>query len=353
METTLSQLAELVRGELRGDGSRTICNAAPLDEAGPGEITLIDNLERLERWHASSAAAAVVPTAAPTQDRPTIAVDHVHQAFAQIVNHFRPARPRTRVGISPAAWISPSARLDQDVDVHPGASIGNDAQIGRNTVIHSGVHIMDGCHIGHDVIIMPGAVLYENTRVGPRTIIHAGAVLGAYGFGYQMVDGRHQRTAQLGWVAIGADVEIGAATTIDRGTYGATVVGDGTKIDNQVMIAHNCRLGRHNMICSQVGIAGSTSTGDYVVMAGQVGVRDHVHIGAGAVLGAKAGVSNDVPDGARMIGIPATPEREQKLKQAALTKLPEMRKELRRLMQQVAQWTGQIDQHHDRGQAAA
>jgi UDP-3-O-[3-hydroxymyristoyl] glucosamine N-acyltransferase len=136
-------------------------------------------------------------------------------------------------------------------------------------------------------------------------------------------------------VEIGEDVEVGACTTIDRGTYGATVIGDGTKIDNQVMIAHNCRIGRHNVICSQVGIAGSTTTGDYVVMAGQVGVRDHVHIGEGATLGAKAGVMNDIPAGAAYVGIPATPERQQLLIQAACMKLPELKKQLRALQQAV------------------
>jgi UDP-3-O-[3-hydroxymyristoyl] glucosamine N-acyltransferase len=136
---------------------------------------------------------------------------------------------------------------------------------------------------------------------------------------------------------VGAHGEIGAGSTVDRGTYGPTTIGDGTKIDNQVMIAHNCRIGRHNMICAQVGIAGSTSTGDYVVMAGQVGVRDHVHIGHQAVLGAMAGVINDVADGARMVGIPATPEREQMIKQAALAKLPEMRRQLKQLQAAVKQ----------------
>ena len=134
---------------------------------------------------------------------------------------------------------------------------------------------------------------------------------------------------------LGADVEVGAGTTIDRGTYGPTLIGEGTKIDDLVMIAHNCRIGRHNMLCSQVGIAGSTTTGDYVVMAGQVGVRDHVHIGDRAVLGAMAGVTNDVPEGVRMIGIPATPEREQKIKQAVISQLPEMRQQLKRLQAAV------------------
>ena len=194
---------------------------------------------------------------------------------------------------------------------------------------------MAGSRIGENVTIFPNAVLYENTIVGPRCVIHANAVLGAYGFGYGFADGRHVLSAQLGNVVLGADVEIGAGSTIDRGTYGPTTIGEGTKIDDQVMVAHNCRIGRHNMLCSQVGIAGSTTTGDYVVMAGQVGVRDHVHIGDRAVLGAMAGMTNDVPAGSRMIGIPATPEREQKIKQAALSKLPEMRRQLKQLQRTV------------------
>ena len=225
------------------------------------------------------------------------------------------------------------------MDVYPLATIGDDVEIGAGTTIHSGVHIMAGSRIGEDVTIFPNAVLYENTVVGPRCLIHAGAVLGAYGFGYELVDGRHQLSAQLGNVEFGADVEIGAGTTIDRGTYGPTVIGEGTKIDDLVMVAHNCRIGRHNMLCSQVGIAGSTTTGDYVVMAGQVGVRDHVHIGDRAVLGAMAGVTNDVPEGSRMIGIPATPEREQKIKQAMMSRLPEMRQQLKRLQAAVDKLT--------------
>ena len=224
----------------------------------------------------------------------------------------------------------------------PYATIGDDVKIGDGSTIHSGVHIMAGSEIGENVTIFPGAVLYENTVVGARSIIHAAVVLGAYGFGYDQVEGRHCLTAQLGNVIIGADVEIGAGTTIDRGTYGPTVIGDGTKIDDQVMVAHNCRIGRHNMLCSQVGIAGSSTTGDYVVLAGQVGVRDHVHIGSGTIVGAKGGIINDVPDGSRYIGIPATPEREQKVRLAAVSKLPEMRHQLKALQRTVDKLVEQI-----------
>ena len=205
--------------------------------------------------------------------------------------------------------------------------------------IHSGGCLMDGCQIGEDTVIFPNAVLYEDTVVGARSIIHAGAVIGAYGFGYTLVAGHHRLTAQLGNVVIGSDVEIGAGTTVDRGTYGPTTIGDGTKIDDQVMVAHNCRIGKHNMLCSQVGIAGSTSTGDYVVLAGQVGVRDHIHIGSRSVIGAKGGVVNDVPDDSRLLGAPAQPERDTKLQLASLTKLPEMRQQLKKLQRTVDELT--------------
>ncbi len=147
------------------------------------------------------------------------------------------------------------------------------------------------------------------------------------------------RPLSWAYVRSARDCEIGAGTTIDRGTYGPTIIGDGTKIDNLVMIAHNCRIGKHNMICSQVGVAGSTITGDYVVMAGQVGVRDHVRIGDGAILGAKAGVSHDVPAGAHVFGIPAIAERDQKIQFAAISKLPEMRRQLKALQQAVDELT--------------
>lgn len=332
MQATVAELAALVGGTVVGDGDVVIRGAAPLSEAGAGDVTLVDRADRGDALLASTHAAAVVaPRSFVPKAIAAILVDDVHGAFTAIASRFCPPRPQKRLGISPLAAIHPTARIGRDVDVHPFATIGEDVEIGDGSTIHAGVHVLAGAKIGPGVTIFPNAVLYEDTVVGPRCVIHAGAVLGAYGFGYCSVGGRHRLSAQLGRVVLGAEVEIGAGTTVDRGTYGATVIGEGTKIDNQVMIAHNCRIGRHNMLCAQVGIAGSTTTGDYVVMAGQVGVRDHVHIGTRAVLGAMAGVINDVPDDARLVGIPATPEREQMVKQAALAKLPEMRRQLKHL----------------------
>ena len=349
MQATLAELAALVDGQLVGDqlvgdGDLVIHGAAPMNHAVQGQITLTDDCpDRHYDLSASRASAIVASRAAEsTCGLPTIQVDDVHGAFSKILRHFNPPRFKPRCGVSPLAVISPTAKLDGGVDVHPYATVGDDVFIGSGTTIHSGVHVMAGSKIGSNVTIYPNVVIYEDTIVGANCIIHSCAVLGANGFGYSQDDGRHVLLAQLGNVILGANVEVGAGTTIDRGTYGPTTIGEGTKIDDQVMVAHNCRIGRHNMLCSQVGIAGSTTTGDYVVMAGQVGVRDHVHIGAGAVLGAMAGIINDVAEGSRMIGVPATPQREQKLKQAAFSKLPEMRRQLKKLQRAVDQL---VEQH--------
>ncbi|MBN1912504.1 MAG: UDP-3-O-(3-hydroxymyristoyl)glucosamine N-acyltransferase [Pirellulales bacterium] len=336
MQATLAELAALVGGRLVGDGDLVIHGAAPLCNAVPGQITLVDDCaDRQYSLSAVRASAVLASNDSVPEGIPAVVVKDVHCAFSRIIMHFNPPRKQPRIGVSPLAVVSRSAKLGENVDIHPYATIGDDVYIGSGSTIHSGAHIMAGSKIGADVTIFPNVVLYEDTIVGARCILHAGVVLGAYGFGYCQIEGRHVLSAQLGNVILGADVEVGAGTTIDRGTYGPTTIGEGTKIDDHVMIAHNCRIGRHNMLCSQVGIAGSTSTGDYVVMAGQVGVRDHVHIGDGAVLGAMAGVTNNVADGQRMIGIPATPEREQKIKQAAFAKLPEMRRELKKLQRAV------------------
>ena len=361
---TLGMLAELAGGQVVGDAATVIRGAAVLGEVTRGEITFIDQPERIKQLAATEAAAAVVPETmvwdktgvGDDPARCAIRVKDVHAAFAKIVSYFRPPRTQAAIGISPQAIVACTVRLGKNVNVHPGVTIGDDCLIGDDTTVLPGAQILPGCTVGCGVLIGPGVVLYENTVVGDRSIVHGGAVIGAHGFGYSQVAGRHVSTAQLGYVRVGSDVEIGAGSTVDRGTYGATTIGDGTKIDNLVQIAHNCQIGKHNLICSQVGIAGSTTTGDYVVMGGQAGVRDHVHIGSRAILCAKAGITNNVPDGTVMLGVPATPEREQKLKLAAVAKLPEMRKEfkaMRRAIAELEKAAGiQPSQLHDSEQAA-
>ncbi|HEX4131920.1 MAG TPA: UDP-3-O-(3-hydroxymyristoyl)glucosamine N-acyltransferase [Pirellulales bacterium] len=342
MARTLADIAAWLGGTLVGDGTVLITGAAPLGSAKPGDLTLIDESEKAHRRSTGNAAAAIAPRNYAPRDLPTVQVDNPHAAFAQVVALFRPPLAPPSPGISPQAHIAPSARIAPDVTILSGVTIGDDVTIGRGSVIHAGCHIFPGCSLGENVTLFPNVVLYEHTAIGARVIVHAGAVLGAYGFGYKLHGGKYQLSAQLGYVEIADDVEIGACSTIDRGTYGPTIVGEGTKIDNQVMIAHNCRIGRHNIICSQVGIAGSTTTGDYVIMAGQVGVRDHVHIGDRAVLCGKSGVTNDVRAGEQMLGNPATPLRDEKLKQAVLNRLPEMRKQFKEFERTLARFERQF-----------
>jgi UDP-3-O-[3-hydroxymyristoyl] glucosamine N-acyltransferase len=329
-----------VDGNLSGQGDLEICGAATLAIARPGEITLADHPRLAPQLARCEASAVIVPASMEPTDRPYITVSDVHAAFAKVVAHFHPPRQTHFSGVSPAAYVSPGAKIAENVEIHPHAFIGNDVEIGDGTVIHSGVRILDGCTIGANCLLFPNAVLYENTVLGQNVILHGGVVLGAYGFGYATVDGRHKLSAQLGYVEIGDHVEIGAGTTIDRGTYGPTVIGSGTKIDNLVQIGHNCRIGRHNLICSQVGIAGSCTTGEYVVMAGQVGLADHMQIGDGALIGAKAGVMTDALPGKRYLGAPAVEERQFFRSISLIQQLPEIRRQLHEAQRAIIRLAG-------------
>jgi UDP-3-O-[3-hydroxymyristoyl] glucosamine N-acyltransferase len=350
MTRNLAELASWLDGTLVGDGSTQIVGAAPLGLARPGEIILIESPERALRVGIGDASAAIVPRGLVPK-LPAIQVDDIHAAFAQVVAYFRPPLERPAPGISPQALVSPTARISPDATVMHGAIIGHDVTLGARTIVHPYVQIMPRCTLGDDVILFPNVVLYENTLIGSRVLIHAGAVIGAYGFGYTPVDGKHKRSAQLGYVEIGDDVEIGACTTIDRGAYGQTVIGEGTKIDNHVQVGHNVRVGRHNLICAQVGLAGSSGTGDFVVLAGQVGVTDHVQIADRAQVGAQAGVTRDVKPGENMSGMPATTHRDQMQSMAVFNRLPELREEVRELKAAIALLQRQLGSGPDKAAA--
>jgi UDP-3-O-[3-hydroxymyristoyl] glucosamine N-acyltransferase len=332
---TIQQLAELVQGQVCGDASLVIHAARPLGEARAGDVTFVENEKHAALLPSCRASAVVAPLKLPVTDRTSIRVADPLAAFVTIVRHLQGHAEPSPHGIDPQAHVHPTVQLGPHASVFPFVTIGEGSVIGARCRLHSGVVIGRHCRLGDDVVLYPNAVLYDGSILGHRVIVHANAVLGADGFGYRLQEGRHVKVPQLGHVEIGDDVEIGACTTIDRGTFQATRVGAGTKIDNLVQVAHNVQLGRHNLLVSQMGIAGSSTTGDYVVVAGQVGIVDHVHIGDRVLIGAKAGVTKDVPSGERMLGAPATPEREQKRILMSLEKLPEMRRDLRRVKHQL------------------
>lgn len=340
---SLSQLLEMTGGELLpltvGDSANcelAFSGAAPPAEAVAGEITMVDHAQHAAAIVGSAADLVLTPAplAAEVIDeqgpRWQVITADPHAAFTSVISHFRPplGQEVTGTGVDATACIDPSAQIS------PAASIGAGVTIGPDCKIHAGVTIAAGCHIGAQCVLYPNVTLYTYCRLGERVVIHAGSTLGAHGFGYRNVEGRHIPTEQLGYVQVDDDVELGASVTIDRGTYGATRIGEGTKIDNQVMIGHNCRIGKHNLLCSQVGVAGSCSTGDYVVLAGQVGLKDHIHLSDGVVVAAQAGVMEDLAKGV-YLGSPATAQQDQLRMLAVQRKLPELRREVRRLQNEM------------------
>ncbi len=331
----LAELSEMVGGRIVGCEQTLISAALPLQDAVVGCISLADGEQPLDKISRSQATALLVQAPIEDCDRPMLIVDDLHGSFQQLVRLFRPPRVERHAGVHATATVEPGTTVGENTVIGAGVNIGADCEIGKRCHIHSGVQIMSGCRIGDDCVICPNAVLHSDTKVGHRALIQAGVVLGSLGFGYKMNNGLHQRAAQLGWVEIGDDVEIGANSTVDRGTYGVTRIGNGTKVDNLVQIGHNCHVGQHNLICAQVGIAGSSSTGDYVVLAGQVGLADHVHLNDRAVVGAQSGVMRDVPADEIVIGSPAMPRKLALQRFASEAKLPEIRRELRTLQKEI------------------
>lgn len=350
MTLTVDLLSDQLGAEVRGDRRPVLRGAESLEKAGPHDISFVCNESNVRRLAGSRAGAVLigrkdVAAVSECPGLPTLlVVDDAQAAFIQVLQQFRPQRPRLEIGVSDAAHVAPDAQIGAGTNVFPGAYIADDVVIGENCDIHPGAYVGPGCRLGDQVTLHPNVVLYADVVVGSRTVIHACAVIGADGFGYRLEQGRYVKIPQLGSVRIGEDVEIGACTTVDRGMIGPTVIGEGTKLDNLIMIGHNCELGRHNAYASQTGFAGSVTTGDYVRCAGQVGVADHLHLGDGSTLGAKAAVHKDVPAGETHLGYPARRESEQIRIVIAQSRLPEMRRMLQKLQTQVTQLTSQMEQ---------
>jgi UDP-3-O-[3-hydroxymyristoyl] glucosamine N-acyltransferase len=335
MSVTVRQLAELVDGQVLGDADLLIHAARPVKEARTGEITFIEDDKHAPQLHDSAASAAVVAPSIIPNGKTLIRVKDPLTAFVAIVRHLHGRAEPPPHGIDSKASVHPSATIGAEPSLLPYAVVGEGTVVGARCRIHSGAVIGRFCKLGDDVVLHPNVVLYDGTVLGNRVIVHANSVIGADGFGYRFQGGRHAKVPQLGHVEIGDDVEIGACSTIDRGTFQATRIGTGTKIDNLVQVGHNCQVGRHNLFVSQMGIAGSSSTGDFVVVAGQVGIVDHVHIGDRVMIGGQAGVTKDVPAGQHILGSPATPEKEQKRILMTMERLPEIRRDLRKIKQHL------------------
>ncbi len=337
MEFRLAELATRLGGELHGDPDLRIHGVAGIKEARPGEITFLGN-PRYEEWLAKTQASAVIlPLAHAFNGRASIRVADPYAAFQVVMTLFHDQRPPLAPGVHPSALVGAGTVLGADVAIGPQVVIGERSRIGDRTIILPGAVIGSEVTIGARCLIYPNVVIREETLIGDRVILHAGAVVGDDGFGFRTRDGQHEKVPQLGRVVIEDDVEIGANTCIDRATAGATVIRQGSRIDNLVQVAHNVTIGRNSILCAQVGIAGSTTVGDEVTLAGQVGVVGHIRIGDGAKVGAQGGVTKSVPSGAEVSGYPAAPHHLAKRVYAAMRHLPELLKTVRRLEHRIAE----------------
>jgi UDP-3-O-[3-hydroxymyristoyl] glucosamine N-acyltransferase len=309
------------------DGSRQVLGVAPLDQARSSDLTFIDNPRYTPLLAATQAAACFCsPKHAAAVPAGVAALETAkpYEAYVAVQTKLYPTSLRPAIvygeGISPAAHVHPKARLESGVTIEPAAVIGADVEIGSNTVIGPGAVIGAGVRIGRDCSIAAGTTV-TNALIGNRVILHPGVRVGQDGFGYQMSAKGHSKVPQIGRVVIQDDVEVGANTTIDRGANRDTVIGEGTKIDNQVQIGHNVVVGRHCIIISQVALAGSATLGDFVVLGGKVGVLGHVTVGSGAQVAATASVKDDLAAGGRYGGAPARNVREWYREEVAMRRL--------------------------------
>jgi UDP-3-O-[3-hydroxymyristoyl] glucosamine N-acyltransferase len=334
MPITAIQIAHHVHGELLGDGSVLLTGLAPAEQAQAGDLTFADNESYFSAAEQSGASAILVSGEFTSTSKVIIRVANARVAVAVVLPLFFPPEEHP-AGIHPGATIHATARIDPTAHVGPGCVVGARVNLGARVVLMGGNQVGRDSHLGDETCLFPNVVVYPRSQIGRRVLIHAGAVIGSDGYGYVMDRGRHRKVLQVGQVIIHDDVEIGANAAIDRGALGATVIGEGTKIDNLVHVAHNVVLGRHCLVMGQVGFAGSTRVGDYSVIASQSGIAGHLTIGQQAVVGAKSGVMRDIPDGGRVLGIPAAPDRQAKRQMIAVQQLPELIHRLRALESEV------------------
>ena len=330
---TLAELAVLVDGTVLGDGAMAIEGAAGLDGLRPGVITLGASDQAIAAALKGPAAAVIVPERITELAKPGIRAANPRLAFAQILTYFAP-RTVCVPGIHDAAVIGANFR-DGGCQVGPLVYIGNDVTIGKGTVLYPGAVIGDRVAIGEESIIHSNVVIREGCRIGNRVEIHNGTVIGADSFGYVTVEGRHYKVPQVGSVVIEDDVEIGANSAVDRATTHVTLVKRGTKIDNLVQIGHNCVVGEDDMICGQAAMAGSTIVGDRVTLAARAGLTGHQEIGHDSIVAAACKVIGNVPPGSFISGDPGRPHPKTMRIQAALSRLPELVKEVRELRKMV------------------
>jgi UDP-3-O-[3-hydroxymyristoyl] glucosamine N-acyltransferase len=336
MIMTLGEMARALKCGLRGSPETVITGVATIETARPGEITFLSNLKYKRHLLTTQASAIIAEQEAEIPQRlAAIISPHPYLTFAHALTLFHSPPPRSS-GVSPSTLIDPTAEIGTDVMIGPFTIIGAGARIGPGTSIHGHCQIYPDTEIGANSTIFSHCVVRERCRIGNRVILQNHVTIGCDGFGYaKQPDGEWFKIPQTGIVIIEDDVEIGAGSTIDRATIGATVIGRGSKIDNLVQIGHGSTVGARTLLCAQVGLAGSTQVGADVILGGQVGAAGHLQIGDRVIATAQSGIPNSIPEGKTVSGYPAIDNRDWLKSSAVFASLPELQREIRRLRQRL------------------
>jgi UDP-3-O-[3-hydroxymyristoyl] glucosamine N-acyltransferase len=319
-----------ITGAQRTTGTTTkiVTDIASLEKAQPGDLSFLGNAKYKSQVPESTATALLLPLDYVGEPRPEqvfIYVENPSAALARICARIEQSLwPKPAPGVHASAVVAPTAKVDPTAHVGPLCVVEEGAAIGAGTVLQASVFVGREATIGANCFLMPGVIVAAACVLGQRVRLQPGVVVGSDGFGYEFVNGRHEKVPQVGTVVIEDDVEIGANATLDRARFRRTVVGEGTKIDNLVQIAHNVVIGKHCILCSQVGISGSTTIEDYVVLGGQVGVGGHITIGKGSKAGGQTGIAFDVTPGSYLNGTPAIPYMVERRLQVLHQRLPDL-----------------------------
>ncbi|MDD2763684.1 MAG: UDP-3-O-(3-hydroxymyristoyl)glucosamine N-acyltransferase [Opitutaceae bacterium] len=341
---TPDEIAAIVQPRAaRGATAAVIRGISALGTARPGDLSFLGNPKYRSEVAGTRASLVLVPpdyTGEPAAGQLFLVVDQPSVALARLCARIEQMlRSPPAPGVHPSAVVAPDAQIATTAAIGPLCVIEADVRVGGRTCLQASVYAGRGTVIGDDCLLMPGVRLYPGTQLGHRVRLHANVVIGSDGFGYEQVNGRHEKVPQIGQVVIEDDVEIGAGSTVDRARFGRTIVGEGTKIDNLVQLGHNVVIGKHCILCAQTGISGSTTVGDCVVLGGQVGVGGHITIGKGVKAGGQTGIAADVPAGTYINGTPALPYMLERRLAVLHQRLPELFHRLDALEAQVKKST--------------
>ena len=339
MEKNLSEIAKLIGGEILGDAETKVSNLNRLDMSKAGDLCFSDEIH-IEDAKTCAASAVIIPSSYNGEfPKPAIKVDNPRAAFAKLLEIFTP-KIEIPTGISDKAFVGKNVDIADDATVMPFAYIGDGVKIGSGTVIYPHTYIGHYATIGAQTVIYSSVTIREYCKIGSRCVIHSSAVIGSDGFGFTTTEGVHTKVPQVGNVIVEDDVEIGAHVGIDRAAMGSTIIGHGTKIDNLVHIAHNCKIGANCLIVAQTGISGSTTVGDNVTFGGQVGTVGHITIGGNSIYAARSGITKNMPEGFFGAGFPVQTHADWLRMQAALQKVPALLKKISKLEKKISEKDG-------------